>query len=215
MESQALNSGLPSHRSPVAQLVEQAAVNRLVAGSSPARGATVGGRRPAQTSLPNPHGSSPDDALTMECSACVASRSLYIREFKRLGAIERRGQTPEKSGVAQDTVDSVRKRFELGGNLPRSVIQIRKADLYRIERDFLSAADPCRRGGGASLIYVEANEQRKFVVKYAAVCSRIENNRKGRRHASGVNKSYAEHRSHNTACCSRITELVARTRRGQ
>ncbi len=39
MGSQALNSGLPSHRSPVAQLVEQAAVNRLVAGSSPARGA--------------------------------------------------------------------------------------------------------------------------------------------------------------------------------
>jgi hypothetical protein len=39
MESQALNSGVPSIRSPVAQLVEQAAVNRLVAGSSPARGA--------------------------------------------------------------------------------------------------------------------------------------------------------------------------------
>ena len=36
---QRVNSGLPSIRSPVAQLVEQAAVNRLVAGSSPARGA--------------------------------------------------------------------------------------------------------------------------------------------------------------------------------
>ena len=37
---QRVNSCLPSIRSPVAQLVEQAAVNRLVAGSSPARGAT-------------------------------------------------------------------------------------------------------------------------------------------------------------------------------
>jgi hypothetical protein len=55
MESQALNSGLPSIRSPVAQLVEQAAVNRLVAGSSPARGATLETRLDRESPAPRIH----------------------------------------------------------------------------------------------------------------------------------------------------------------
>lgn len=148
-------------------------------------------------------------------SSRVALRSLDVREFKRLRAIERGGHTTEKSCMAQDAVESVRKRLELGCDFPRRVVQIRKADLDRKKGDFLNTADPCRRGGGTSLVHVEAYEQGKLVVEHTAIRTSIENNRKNWRHLSRVNKSDAEHRPHDAACRSRIGELVARTRRGQ